>query len=112
MKDIHSPLLGELSKLGYKLLVALSSQMFNPCLLTYDCKCLFCIGNIGLIWTTSGVPLDGIFVSTLVFPFPLLFVGILVHIHNALSTTCTDEVISVSQFFFFFFLFLNKKLYV
>ena len=80
MKDIHSPLLGELSKLGYKLLVALSSQMFNPCLLTYDCKCLFCIGNIGLIWTTSGVPLDGIFVSTLVFPFPLLFVGILVHI--------------------------------
>ena len=80
MKDIHSPLLGELSKLVYKLLVALSSQMFNPCLLTYDCKCLFCIGNIGLIWTTSGVPLDGIFVSTLVFPFPLLFVGILVHI--------------------------------
>ena len=30
MKDIHSPLLGELSKLGYKFLVALSSQMFNP----------------------------------------------------------------------------------
>ena len=84
MKDIHSPLLGEFYKLVYKLFVAMSSWITcstcAPCLVTCDRVCLFCVGNIGLIWTTSGVPLEGIFVSTLVFPFPLLFVGILVHI--------------------------------
>ena len=75
MEDIHSPVLGELTKLGNKLSVALSSQMFNPCLFTCDCVCLLCIGNIGLIWTTSAVPLDGIFVSTLVFAFLFYFLG-------------------------------------
>ena len=62
MKDIHSPLLGEFYKLVYKFFVAMSSWITcstcAPCLVTCDRVCLFCVGNIGLIWTTSWVPFN------------------------------------------------------